>query len=35
MRTSILNKMADYDFLLKALERFNENFKFLKNLEFL
>ena len=34
MRNSILNKMAYNDFHLKVRERFNQNFNFLKNLEF-
>ena len=34
MKNSILNKMANNDFLFKLLERFYQNFNFLKNLEF-
>ena len=34
MRISILNKMANNDFVVKILERSNQKFNFLKNLEF-
>ena len=34
MKNSIPNKMANNDFLWKDLERFNQNFNSLENLEF-